>query len=130
MTPTNGTKNLVANNIRITSLENGPILSRICTSVSRFTNHEDLYIFPSILTILLPQRATSLSSLAYTERKGERTLTFIKTSGIGINTIDKNASVELAHPTPRFLYIADANRGNPAPNTDRKRSLPASTDAA
>jgi hypothetical protein len=57
-------------------------------------------------------------------------LTFIKTSGIGMNIIDKNASVELAHPTPRLLYMADANKGNPAPKADRKRSFPASTDAA
>lgn len=49
---------------------------------------------------------------------------------MGIKTIDKNASVELAQLTPRLLYIALANKGNPAPKADRNRSFPAKTEAA
>lgn len=30
---------------------------------------------------------------------------------MGIKAMEMNAKVELAQPTPRFLYIADANRG-------------------
>jgi hypothetical protein len=33
-------------------------------------------------------------------------------------------------PTPSLLYIADANKGKPAPKEDRMKSLPARTDAA
>lgn len=46
-----------------------------------------------------------------------------------MKVIDRNASNELAHPTPSLLYIADANSGNPAPNDDRMKSFPANTDA-
>lgn len=47
-----------------------------------------------------------------------------------MNTIDRNASVELAQLVPRFVYIAFANSGNPAPNAERNRSFPARTEAA
>ena len=40
-----------------------------------------------------------------------------------MKAIDKNPSVELAHPTPRLLYIADANSGNPAPKLDLMKSF-------
>jgi hypothetical protein len=52
------------------------------------------------------------------------------TNGIGMKAMDKNPNVELAHPTPRFLYIADAKSGNPAPKLDLIKSFPANTDAA
>ncbi|KAF4624831.1 hypothetical protein G7Y89_g13334 [Cudoniella acicularis] len=54
----------------------------------------------------------------------------MNTSGIGIKAIDKNPSVEDAHPTPKLLYIADANNGKPAPKLDLIKSLPANTEAA
>lgn len=41
---------------------------------------------------------------------------------MGMNAIERNPKVELAHATPRFLYIAVAKRGNPAPKDDRIRS--------
>lgn len=47
-----------------------------------------------------------------------------------MNAIDKNPNVELAHATPRFLYIAVANSGNPAPKLLLMKSFPASTLAA
>jgi len=49
---------------------------------------------------------------------------------MGMNAIDKNAKVELAHATPRLLYMAPANKGKPAPKLDLMRSFPAKTDAA
>jgi len=49
---------------------------------------------------------------------------------MGINATDRNAKVELAQGTPRFLYIAPANKGKPAPKLDLIRSFPAKTDAA
>lgn len=36
--------------------------------------------------------------------------------------MERNPKVELAHATPRFLYIAVAKRGNPAPKPDRIKS--------
>lgn len=47
-----------------------------------------------------------------------------------MKAILKNPKVELAHATPRFSYIAVANRGKPAPNELLMKSLPASTLAA
>lgn len=88
----------------------------------------DLYILPCISTILLPQHPTILFDQH--EQQQTNRHTFINTHGIGIKTIEIKASVELAQSTPKFLYIADANRGNPAPNEDLKRSFPARTDAA
>ena len=44
--------------------------------------------------------------------------------------MDKNPSSDDAHPTPKLLYIAAANNGNPAPKLDRIKSLPAKTEAA
>lgn len=41
---------------------------------------------------------------------------------MGMNAIERNPNVELAHATPRFLYIAVAKRGNPAPKADRIKS--------
>jgi hypothetical protein len=49
---------------------------------------------------------------------------------MGINAIDKNPNNELAQPTPRLLYIAAANKGNPAPKLDLMKSFPANTEAA
>lgn len=49
-------------------------------------------------------------------------LTLYKRNGMGMNAIERNPKVELAHATPRFLYIAVAKRGNPAPKDDRIRS--------
>jgi hypothetical protein len=57
-------------------------------------------------------------------------LTMYRTKGIGMNAIAKNPRRELAQPTPRFLYIADANNGKPAPKAERMKSLPARTEAA
>ena len=57
-------------------------------------------------------------------------LTLCSANGIGINTIPKNASKVLAHPTPKFLYMAVAKAGKPAPKELRMKSLPASTEAA
>lgn len=47
-----------------------------------------------------------------------------------MNAIDKNANVELAHAIPKFLYIAVANSGNPAPKLLLMKIFPASTLAA
>ena len=47
-----------------------------------------------------------------------------------MNATLSNANKVLAHPTPRFLYMAVAKSGNPAPNELRMKSLPASTLAA
>jgi hypothetical protein len=52
------------------------------------------------------------------------------TKGIGIKAIDRNPNVELAQPTPRQLYIAAANNGNPAPKLDLIKLFPAYTEAA
>lgn len=49
---------------------------------------------------------------------------------IGMKAMESNANVELAHATPRSLYIAVATNGNPAPNGNRMKSFPASTEAA
>ena len=46
---------------------------------------------------------------------------------MGIKAIPRNANVLLAHPTPKLLYIALANRGKPAPKALLMRSLPANT---
>lgn len=43
-----------------------------------------------------------------------------------MNAIEMNAKVEDAHATPRSLYIADANSGNPAPVTPNNISEPVS----
>lgn len=51
-------------------------------------------------------------------------------NGIGINSRLRNANVELAHSGPRFAYMPDANKGNPAPNRFRIRMTPASALAA
>jgi len=59
-----------------------------------------------------------------------RRLTLYSTKGIGMNAIAKKPSNEEAQPTPSLVYMADANSGNPAPNADLKRSLPARTEAA
>jgi len=42
----------------------------------------------------------------------------------------RNPSRLEAHPTPNFLYIAEANNGNPAPKLERMKSFPANTEAA
>lgn len=47
-----------------------------------------------------------------------------------MNAIERNASVELAWVTPRFLYIAVATSGDPAPKELLMKALPASTLAA
>ena len=47
-----------------------------------------------------------------------------------MNAIDKNPNNELAHPTPKFLYMGVANSGNPAPKLLLMKSFPASTLAA
>jgi len=63
-------------------------------------------------------------------RQLEKGLTLINTKGIGMKAMEINASVELAQPTPKSMYMAEAKRGNPAPKADLMKSLPASTDAA
>lgn len=45
--------------------------------------------------------------------------------GIGMNRMARHPSRVDAHSVPRFLYIAPAKSGKPAPNADRMRSLPA-----
>lgn len=44
---------------------------------------------------------------------------------MGMKASEMKANVELAHATPRSLYIAAAKSGNPAPKLDRMKSLPA-----
>lgn len=39
--------------------------------------------------------------------------TLIKTNGMGMKAIEMKASVLLAQPTPRSMYIAEAKRGKP-----------------
>lgn len=46
---------------------------------------------------------------------------------MGTNATPKKANVLLAQSTPKFLYIADAKTGKPAPKALRNRSLPAKT---
>jgi hypothetical protein len=47
-----------------------------------------------------------------------------------MNTINRNPKVELAQPTPKLLYAANANNGNPAPKLDLMKSFLAKTEAA
>ena len=44
-----------------------------------------------------------------------------------MNAMLMNAKVLLAQPTPKFLYMAPANKGKPAPKQLRNKSLPAMT---
>ena len=46
---------------------------------------------------------------------------------MGMNAMLMNAKVLLAQPTPKFLYMAPANKGKPAPKQLRNKSLPAMT---
>ena len=87
-----------------------------------------LAMFSNLLTVL--HHSVSPYIFLAVPKRGKELLTLYNTKGIGMNAIERNPNVELAHAIPRLLYIAVAKSGNPAPKLLLMKSLPASTLAA
>ena len=92
-------------------------------------------VLTSMVTIILTQALSNLTKGYQRTFKQQfdvlkRPLTRYKTNGIGMKAIERKPKVLLAQPTPRLLYMADANNGKPAPKDDRIKSFPARTEAA
>ena len=87
---------------------------------------------PYCLTVLNMQLSAKYPKTSFLKKReqGRVRLTLYSRNGIGMNAIDRNPNVELAQPTPKFLYMAVANSGNPAPKLLLMKSFPASTLAA